>query len=386
MSLTIRRVALRNFRSYNACELNDIGLLTILLGPNAVGKTSLVEALRLLTAQRPLHHAIGDQLIRSGSVGASVEADVCDNTRNLTLGLSITEGKKRYTINGKTKHTSDLKGLIPSVSFIPEDLELARGSMSYRRQTLDAVGEQLSANHYHIRKDYEKLLRHKNHLLKENPQTLLIDTVDEMMTTVGTQLTCYRLALFRKLMSYMADFYSLITDGCEVLEGSYRPSWSDNPVTCGFIPEFTKEQARESFSTALIKRRKDELLKGRSIVGPHTDSLDFFIDGMRVSDFASQGQKRSVVLSFKLAEVALIKEISKQQPILLLDDVMSELDDARRRALVSFLSEETQTFITTAHLDYFDKETLQNARIIELGKTDGFTTIAQDEYGRVFSE
>lgn len=385
MSLTIRHIALTNFRSYGTFELADVGPLTILVGPNATGKTNLMEALRLATSQRTLRHATTEQLARDGRDVASVTADASDGNRQLSLEVRVADGKRRFLLNGKPKRSVDLKGVVPSVAFVPDDLDLAKGSMSTRRQALDALGEQLSANHYLIRKDYEKLLRHKNHALKEGCAPGVLDAVNEMIVTVGAQLTCYRVALFSKLMVHLASFYHEITNGRETVSGCYLPSWerdADETDACAMMQRcsapLARDDARQRLRACLDRRKDDEIVRRRALVGPHADAIEFLIDGLSVAAYGSQGQQRSLVLAFKLAEVALIREISGQRPIVLLDDVMSELDDDRRRALMAFLAKDMQTFITTAHLDYFDDDVLRRARVVQLGKREGVTFIERD--------
>ena len=357
MDLAIAHISFLNFRSYEAFDLDGIGPLTVLVGPNAAGKTNVVEGIGLLTAQSSFRHAPVDQLVRAGAPFARLAADVTDGSRRLELAVQMAEGKKKHLLNGKPKRTADLKGLVPSVTFTPDDLELAKGAMSVRRAALDALGSQLSANHYLIRRDYEKELRHKNRLLK-----------DETLVTCGAQLSCYRAALFEKLAASMASYYAEITDGHERLDAGFVPSWEEHDPLSFATRTFGRDEAREALADALARRGGEERVRKRALVGPHADRIEFFIDGKNAALFGSQGQQRSVVLAFKLAEATLIQDILRQKPVLLLDDVMSELDAARRRALVAFISGDIQTFITTTNLAYFDDDLLGAARIVELEK------------------
>lgn len=366
VDLSITHISFANFRSYEAFDLDDIGSLTVLVGPNAVGKTNVVEGIQLLTSQSSFRHPTTDALVRDGASFARLEADVTDGNRLLSLALRIEEGKRRFFLNDKPKHAADLKGLIPSVTFTPDDLELAKGSMSLRRSSIDALGSQLSSNHYLIRRDYEKVLRHKNRLLKEDATPVLVESIDEMVVTCGAQLAAYRSALFDKLSRSMSTYYREITEGREQLSACYIPSWEphDPSVMTSYL--FGRDEARERLARALAERRRDEQERRRALVGPHADRIEFFINGKNVSSFGSQGQQRSVVLAFKLAEAALIQDMLHQKPVLLLDDVMSELDETRRRALVTFIAGDIQTFITTANLAYFDADLLSAARIVTL--------------------
>lgn len=366
MDLSIDHISFLNFRSYDTFDLEDIGPLTVFVGPNAVGKTNIVEGIQLLTAQASFRHAPVEQLVHAGSDFARLSADVSDGNRQLELCLQLAEGRKKHLLNGKAKNTADLKGLVPSVTFTPDDLDLAKGSMSIRRAALDTLGSQLSANHYLIRRDYEKVLRHKNRLLKDEASPALVEAMNETLITCGAQLACYRAALFEKLAASMASYYTEITGGAETLEACYIPSWAEHDPAKIETYVFSRDEARMALAQALRQRGAEERARHRSVVGPHADHIEFFIDGKNASSYGSQGQQRSVVLAFKLAEATLIQSILHQKPVLLLDDVMSELDAARRRSLVSFISGDIQTFITTTNLAYFDDDLLQSARIVEL--------------------
>ena len=366
MDLRIERISFRNFRNYERFELSDLGSLTVLVGPNAVGKTNVVEGIQLLTALQSFRRPTLEQMVRHGSDFARLDADVSDGSRALALSLQVSEGKKRYLLNGKGKRTADLKGLVPSVAFTPDDLELAKGASVPRRAALDALGSQLSANHYVIKKDYEKVVRYKNRLLKEEASADLVASIDETLVTCGAQLACYRSALFEKLAPIVRSYYATIADGREDMDLCYVPSWEDHDPSVPVTYSFGRDEARERLQRQLSRRRGDERARKRALVGPHADHVEFFIGGRNAALYGSQGQQRSIVLAFKLAEAALIRDMLGQKPVLLLDDVMSELDAGRRNALVSFIEGDIQTFITTTNLAYFDEELLARARVVEL--------------------
>lgn len=366
MSLRIKDVSFDDFRSYEHFRLSDIGPLTVLVGPNAVGKTNVVEGIQLLTAQTSFRNPTGVQLVREGADFARLHATAADESRLLELGLTIEAGKRRFTLNGKQKRTADLKGVIPSVTFTPDDLNLAKGSGTTRRNALDAVGSQLSRNHYLIRRDFDKVLRHKNSLLKDEASPLLLESLNDLMVTCGAQLVCYRAALFGKLAASMASYYAEIVGNRETLSARYAPSWLAEGEWLDAGGTLDRDEARERFAAALRGRWRQERARHRALVGPHADRIEFFVEGRPVGVYGSQGQQRSAVLAFKLAEVTLICDLLGQQPVLLLDDVMSELDEQRRRALVRFVSGDIQTFITTANLAYFDEDLLAAARVVRL--------------------
>lgn len=382
MTLRITDITFRDFRSYPSLELADIGHLTILVGPNAIGKTNIVEGIQLLTALTSFRHATIDQLLRHGSESALLTATVRDEHRLLEVSLLLEGRTRRYRLNGKGKRPSDLRGVVPSVTFTPDDLELVKGPMSVRRHALDVLGSQVNANYNVLLRDYEKVVRHKNRLLKEEASGPLLESIDEMLITCGAQLTCYRVALFNRLAPLLKSRYEEIACYRESFEARYAPSWAAAAAGApsleasapGTLPaaaplaagDIARDEARDALERALHARRDEERRRRRALVGSHADAIALEVDGMNASLFGSQGQQRSIVLAWKLAEAAVIEELLGTKPVLLLDDVMSELDGARREALVGYIARDVQTFITTANLAYFDHAMLDEAQVIEL--------------------
>lgn len=348
-------------------------MLTVFSGRNAAGKTNVLEALSLLTSHRSFRGSKTAELAREGCPVASARAQLGDGNRLVDVELVVEEGRKRFRMNGKPRRPSDLSGLLPSVAFTPDDLALAKGGMAQRRDALDALGSQLSANHDQVRKDFEKALIYKNRLLKEEASDAYLDSIDETLAFCGATLTCYRVALFRRLEEQLSLWYGRIA-GDEVVAGDYRPSWvgetEELDASC-----LSRDQVRERMLSLMADRRGEERARRRAVVGPHADKIFLQVEGHPLERFGSQGQQRSAVLAWKLAEVSIIREMLSVDPVLLLDDVMSELDEARRRALVEYAVGDMQTFITTANLDYFDRALLERARVVTLRRSEGVTSV-----------
>lgn len=374
MPLRITNINFKNFRSYEEFSLSNLENLTVIVGQNAVGKTNIIEGIGLLTSLTSFRSATSAELLKNGTDFGRIFIDVTDGNRQLRIELLIEKGKRSYKLNGKPKRITDLKGLITSVTFTPDDLELVKGSHGTRRRSVDILGSQLNKNYYQITKDFEKVIRHKNKLLKDDASKDLIDSINELLIKVGAQLVAYRSTFFQRLLERMGPLYSKITGSSEELTGSYTPSWileddQQNKVLDSQTPkkiEITKEEAIFQLSDSLKRLQSREISINRTLIGPHRDHIDLFINGMNSSIFASQGQQRSIVLAWKLAEAQTIEDMTGQLPILLLDDVMSELDEGRRQSLVNFLSDEIQTFITTANINYFDEEILSRANVIKI--------------------
>lgn len=420
--LKITDITLRNFRSYEEFELSGLGDLTIIVGPNASGKTNAVEAIQLLTALSSFRSSVSRDLVRKGESFARAQIGLSDGNRELEIAMLIDDGKRTYSLNGKSRQPKDIRGTLPSVVFTPDDLELVKGSDKFRRRELDILGSQVNANYYQLMHDFEKVLRHKNKLLKDEAPADLLAATNELYIKVAEQLTNYREALFERMMPKIEKHYSEISLSREALMGEYVRSQDDGEAAglasdegtdavrlasaegtdaAGLVnaegtdaaeldsaatdaagmltPEGTEANTQDpsgahpqnpsdaSFESVVQAMLPEEMRRQRSLIGPHLDKINFYIDGLNARSFASQGQQRSIVLALKLAEAEIIEELMDQLPVLLLDDVMSELDGSRREALVEKLLAGKQTFITTANINYFDKKMLDQARVVELG-------------------
>ena len=226
------------------------------------------------------------------------------------------------------------------------------------------LGSQLSANYPVVRKDFEQILRQKNNLLKDNPSLVFLESVNEMFVLYAAQLYCYRVSLFEKLLPYVSGYYRSISHRGEEVTARYIPSWlaenvSHETSAVDLPDSHDKEQVRSVLLNAVNASSQRELAARHALVGPHKDSILFSIDGREAGTFGSQGQQRSLVLAWKLAEVRLVQEMLDTKPILLLDDVMSELDMSRRDYLLNHL-DGRQVFITCC-----DPETV---RLMETGR------------------
>ena len=369
--LQISSLRLKDFRNYEDLRLEGLGGLTVFVGPNAVGKTNIVEGVQMLTALGSFRASKGAEMIRWGSDQAVLECRMVSDSRDLRLVETIKEGVRTYSLNGKRKTAADVSGILPSVMFSPDDLSLVKGAYGLRRAALDALGCQLSRNHRIIRHDYERLVRHKNSLLKSEADPVLLQSVDDLLIPTAVQLYLYRSALFANLASRMAAAFREISGSEDVLEASYVASWEDDAfraqaAEAPIRADYDKQEAAQQMSRALAARALEERARKRCVVGPHADRVELFVNGRNASRFASQGQQRSVALAWRVAELGLCRDMSGLEPVLLLDDVMSELDAVHREGLVDLLGQRTQTFITTTDVSYFGSDIMDRAQVITL--------------------
>lgn len=370
MGLSIERITCRDFRSYEQFELDGIGGLTLIVGPNAVGKTNLLEGIQLITACSSFRNPSPGHLVRDGQQAGMFSARLVGDGRSLETDLRVSRETRSFFVNGKKKRPRDIRGTLPSVLFSPEDLELAKGSQGYKRAQIDLLGAQLSANYHAVRKDYEKILRQKNRYLKENVAPLYLQSINEVVASIGSQLYRLRCDLLSALSPYLRECYAQISGGKETVEIAYVPSWLRKSFDLDRRPclePASRSAAQECLAKAMERSAVKEHERRMSLFGPQLDMIEFYLDGRNVQQFASQGQQRTLVLAFKMAQVSLIAERLGQNPVLLLDDVMSELDSARRDALLSLISGNVQTFVTATNAEAVSPELAATARIVRIG-------------------
>lgn len=225
-SFTIKSIKLYNFRNYEIFLRDFIDGINKIIGPNATGKTNLLEAISLLTQTTSFKNTKNINLINSGKDCAKIEAEIFDEDLSAlnSVSLEIKNSSKKYTFNGKSIRAFDFRGKYPSVSFCPDDLEIIKGSNSLRLNYIDSIGCQISKDYYIVCKDYEKALSNKNKILKDGGNQDLIKSINDVLIVSGTQLLYYRYALIKKIMPLVTDCYSKIANNKESLEIKYFAS------------------------------------------------------------------------------------------------------------------------------------------------------------------
>lgn len=363
MGLVVTDIHLKGFRSYSEFHIEPSEKLTILVGANAAGKTNIVEAVQLLSTTQSFRRPAWSELVQRGSSEARISLVAEGDSRVVEIEMTVVAtGRRAFKLNGKRKQgAAGILGILPSVVFTPDDLRLVKDSAERRRSAVDEVGDQLSVTYMKVRQDYERTLRQRNALLKD-PEVPDADLAvwDEALISRGIRLSEHRKNLFERICRVMKTAYHTISPN-EELTASYVTSWEREGFSAG-----ERAIIRHVVEEAMSAKRAAEKSRGASLIGPHRDEMVFYLDGWNARTYASQGQQRSIALAWKLAEVEVMTEISGQRPLLLLDDVMSELDVNRRIALSELVGQGTQTIITTTNLGYFEPEILSQAKVVSL--------------------
>lgn len=361
MGLVVSRIELRDWRSFSHRAMDLAPGLTVLCGPNATGKTNTVEALQLLTAGSSFRHPHTADLVREGAVAGCARARLEGDGRVVDVSCTVEGTRRRFERNGKPARPADLSSTLMSVLFCPDDLQLVKQGARLRREELDGFGAQANAGYRKVARAYARAVEQRNRLLKDPaPDLSMLEAWDAQVALGGATLLRARMSLFARLRRHVISIYGQVGGG-EPLECSYESSLGPGVDALG------RDELRELFLSRLGELRGEELRRGMTLVGPQRDDVVFCIAGRDARTFGSQGQQRSVVLAWKMAEVAIAREVLGEQPLLLLDDVMSELDSTRRAAMTRFVQGGIQTVVTTTNLAYFPPELLGQAEVIPYG-------------------
>jgi DNA replication and repair protein RecF len=284
-----------------------------------------------------------------------------DGSRERAVRAEVVENSKKYEVNGKRVSVADgILGKVPVVVFTPDNLGLVKDAASARRRELDAVGRQLSKNYVRLGREYEKALKGRNRLLADGyASDPAFEAWTEQVVVIGAALFEHRVKLMERLAPLIVEHFSAI-DATSELGVSYENNWGARKTDDRGAIEMKLAEALEASGV-------DERARRITLVGPHRDDIVFTLDGHEARLFGSQGQQRTIALAWKLAEVSLIKEVLGVSALLLLDDVMSELDGARRAALMERVGTSAQTVVTTTNIAYFEPALLDRATVIEIG-------------------
>ncbi|OON99112.1 MAG: DNA replication protein RecF [Epulopiscium sp. Nele67-Bin004] len=333
----IQNVNIQNFRNYENINLELSKGINILTGDNAQGKTNLLEAIYICSTARSHRTNHEKQVIRWEQQGAYVSLDIKKNFLEDQINFCITNKGKSVAINKiPITKLDELFGVLNTVIFSPEDLQLIKKSPKERRRFIDIEMCQVDKVYYYLLRQYYKVLKQRNNYLKQNFGKIdnnMLDTWDLQLEKFAVELIKKRKLFIHTLNNIASKIHYDLSNKTEHLEIIYDYSVDD-----------------KEFLEKLSRARRRDLATQTTYVGPHKDDLKFVINGVDAKLYASQGQQRSIVLSIKLSEVELIRETKQESPVLLLDDVLSELDIYRQEYLLTY-TKDIQTIITCTGIE-----------------------------------
>lgn len=364
----LENLALKNFRNFSQEIVSFSPNVNIFLGANAQGKTNLLEAIYFLGLTRSHRTSSDKELIKFDEKFAVLNGNLIKNSgqlsTNLRLNLSA-KGKTAFINRLEQNRLSRYVGEMNAILFSPEDLALVKGGPGLRRKFMDLEFSQINREYLYFSTQYQKVLHQKNNYLKQlaigkAKDRVFLKVLSEQLATIAGEIIWRRMNYLKELNSYAQAAHKAISGAQEQLEIVYNPSVS------GIVESDAVENIVDKVKKQFKKLEASELKTGLTQVGPHRDDIYFFINGKNAREYGSQGQQRTVALSLKLAEIQFIQKLTGEYPILLLDDVMSELDHTRQSKLLNYIHGKTQTFITTTDLEGISWEKIKQPRIFKL--------------------
>lgn len=354
--MILNELHLKDFRNYEDLVIKDINPnLNLIVGENAQGKTNLIEAIYFLSCGRSFRTATEDRLIRENCKSAYMMTVYETALAKGKIEAALFNNKKRsIKLNGlPVRRMSEIIGRLNTVSFSPEDMKTVKESPSLRRKLMDIEISKLSPSYYVTLQRYFSILKEKNILLKKDkPAYELIDIYNSQLIDEAEKIILKRREFLESINNHSALYYSFLTDNKEKMTLRYRSSADINN-----IKESLKERIKLNF-----KRECEQRI---SLIGPHREDFDIFIDDRDARLMASQGQQRTAMISIKLACAEAAYDFCGERPLLLLDDVFSELDKKRVERLM-YSAEKFQVFITSVDIESFQQ--LKNGKIIKVSE------------------
>ena len=387
----LKHLSLTNFRSLTRLDADLPQRTVLLVGENAQGKTSVLEAIYFLAAFTSFQTHVDRQIVNfhEAKNPLAVTRLVADYQRGKTkhrlearlilepTGVNGQRLRKEVLLDGAKKHVSDIMGHFNAVIFVPQMSQIIEGGPDERRRYLNLALAQAVPAYARTLSDYTQALTQRNALLKalnENGgNSNQLEVWDEALVKFGAQIILWRIQAIQEIERLASRVHHELTRGTEILRFAYEPAYDPLPKPDGQLglkidtaidrSSLVLDEIQEGFLARLKQIRGEEIARGVTTIGPHRDDLRFIINKADVSDYGSRGQMRTTLLALKLAEVEWMKERTGEYPVILLDEVMAELDSSRRADLLRYVSQESQVLFTTTDLTLFAPEFTEGAEI-----------------------
>ena len=361
--MIIKSIKLTNFRNYVHLNLKFNDKMNIFIGKNAQGKTNILESIWVLALTKTYKNGVEPNLITFNKKKALIKGKIRDDKLIKDLEISIEEGKKNYKINNnEIRKLSEYISNLNIIVFTPEDLEIIKGSPSVRRNLINMELSQISHKYLNTYNEYNKILKVRNEYLK----LLLTSSVaDKKYLDVVTEKLIEKAIIIYKERKKYIDFINLN------INSIYKKITKEEGLCIIYEPnveinDFSSENIYKVLKDKFDREYKKELNYGMTLYGPHRDDFIFSLNGKNLKYFGSQGQQKVSILSFKLSEIEIFENYRKTKPILLLDDIFSELDIAKRNKLLEYVNKDIQSIITTTDLKSIKSKYTNDAYIYEI--------------------
>lgn len=363
--MILTELRLHHFRNYQDLTVNFNPGVNVLIGHNAQGKTNMLEAIYVLSLTKSHRTNNDHDLINWQEKEAAVSGIVQKATGKVPLELQFTKNGKKAKVNHlEQARLAQYVGQLNAILFAPEDLTLVKGSPAIRRHFMDREFSQMSSKYLYNAGQYRTLLRQRNKYLKQlkykqQSDRVLLGVLSDQLAAYGAEVMVAREHFLQRLEKWAADLHRQISLNQEELQLEYANQLKVESQT-------TVDSAYQQLYQLYQDHQAREIEQGTTLYGPHRDDIRFVVNGKNIQAFGSQGQQRTTALSVKLAEIDLMKEQTGEYPLLLLDDVLSELDTIRQTHLLTAIQDKVQTFLTTTSLSDVARQLINQPTIFEI--------------------
>lgn len=367
--MIFERLRLVNFRNYRDVVLSFSPRVNVFLGENGQGKTNLLEAMYMISQGDSFRYSDNSTLINSNNQEALIQALISQNDLHYKLKMGLSKSRKVLTLNEKRVNSADVRKIFASVVFSPESLSSIKEGADHRRELVDELLITFDRKNVNLIADYRKALKTRNKILKNFLEGLqdktvtenLLESLNPQFVRLGADLTYARIAALAGLSKDFNNAMQYIS-GNSAVDISVEYVISDQNAV-----NFSREEVQFALEKRIKELHDAELSSGTSLVGPHKHDIVFLYGGKDSRFFCSQGQQRAIILSFKMAQIVYHRKAHGTYPVLMLDDVLSELDKAKREALITFLHEiNTQIFVTTTDFTLPDSFSLDQVSVVRI--------------------
>lgn len=357
--MIIDDLKLLNFRSYSSLNLKFNPKLNIIYGMNGAGKTNIVEAIYALSLTKSFRTSQDNLMIMKDKTVSKIEANIINNEKK-NYQLILQSHEKRVKINNiRIDKLSDYVADIFMILFNPDDLKIIKESPALRRKFINIELSQLNKNYILYLNGYNKILKQRNIYLKE-------------MYINGTLSKNYLNIMTEKLVEYGKNIYEIrkrfINDVSKSISDNYLKIFEYGDLQIKYVSDFA--DSKENLLKKYDQYLKKDMLLGKTTFGIHRDDIEFELDGYSLKDCGSEGQQKNAIIAFKLSEIDIVKKEKDYYPILIFDDLSSELDKNKINNIISMFDEKVQTFITTTSIDYFSEQIINNALVIKVSNSN----------------
>ena len=363
--MILTELRLHNFRNYQNLTVHFAPGINVLIGRNAQGKTNMLEAIYALSLTRSHRTSNDRELINWQQQSTSISGVVQKATGKVPLELQFTKNGKKAKVNHlEQARLGQYVGQLNTILFAPEDLSLVKGAPAVRRRFMDMEFSQMSSKYLYDASQFRTLLRQRNKYLKQlkygqQHDRVLLTVLSDQLAAYGAEVIVARHHFLQHLEKWAADLHYQISLNQEKLHLAYVTQVKVDDKT-------TVDQAYHDLLKQYADNQEREIDQGPTMYGPQRDDIRFMVNGKNIQAFGSQGQQRTTALSVKLAEIDLMKEQTGEYPLLLLDDVLSELDPVRQTHLLTAIQDKVQTFLTTTSLSDVARQLIKEPTIFEI--------------------